>query len=168
MALVVATAVTQQQKPNFTGVWVLAAPADAAARNPGQVEQITQTAETLTRGHDSDGGGHKLTYKLDGTETENRVAGMRIDSRATWEGSTLSLTDRAHTASGIIGKLTFTPKVNGDYEFSGRVRVRPLLSGVVRKLASPAGQGDWCRVRKVASPTAVAPFLRGRVLRRAA
>ncbi len=39
----------------------------------------------------------------------------------------------------VVGKLTFTPKLNGDYEFSGRGTVRPLLAGVVRKLASPAG-----------------------------
>ena len=39
----------------------------------------------------------------------------------------------------IVGKLTFTPKLNGDYEFAGRGTVRPLLSGVVRKLASPRG-----------------------------
>jgi len=37
----------------------------------------------------------------------------------------------------IVGKLTFTPKLNGDYEFTGRGTVRPLLSGVTRKLASP-------------------------------
>ena len=39
----------------------------------------------------------------------------------------------------IVGKLTFTPKLNGDYEFVGRGTVRPLLAGVVRKLASPTG-----------------------------
>jgi site-specific DNA recombinase len=36
----------------------------------------------------------------------------------------------------IVGKLTFTPKLNGDYEFAGRGTVRPLLSGVIRNLAS--------------------------------
>jgi hypothetical protein len=36
----------------------------------------------------------------------------------------------------VVGKPTFTPKLNGDYEFSGRGTVRPLLAGVVRKLAS--------------------------------
>jgi hypothetical protein len=37
----------------------------------------------------------------------------------------------------LVGKLTFTPKLNGDYEFAGRGTVRPLLAGVIRKLASP-------------------------------
>ena len=37
----------------------------------------------------------------------------------------------------IVGKLTFTPKLNGDYEFVGRGTVRPLLAGVIRKMASP-------------------------------
>jgi len=116
VALVVASANAQEQKPNFTGAWVLAAPADAAARNPGQVERITQTADTLTRGHDSEGGGHKLTYKLDGTETENRVAGMRVVSRATWEGPTLILTDRAHTASGALRETTLVLSLNENGE----------------------------------------------------
>ena len=39
----------------------------------------------------------------------------------------------------IVGKLTFTPMLNGDYEFVGKGTVRPLLSGVIRKLASPRG-----------------------------
>ena len=30
----------------------------------------------------------------------------------------------------IVGKLTFTPKLNGNYEFTRRGTVRPLLSGV--------------------------------------
>jgi hypothetical protein len=121
MLLAVAGATGQEQKPNFTGAWVLVAPADAAARNPGQVERITQTAETLTRGHDSEGGGHKLTYKLDGTEIENRVAGMRVDSRARWEGSTLILVDRAHTASGALRESTLVLSLNenGDLLMGG-------------------------------------------------
>jgi hypothetical protein len=39
----------------------------------------------------------------------------------------------------IVGKSTFTLKLNGDYEFTGKGTVRPLLAGVVRKLASPKG-----------------------------
>ena len=39
----------------------------------------------------------------------------------------------------IVGKLTFTPKLNGDYEFAGKGTVRPLLARVVCKVASPAG-----------------------------
>jgi hypothetical protein len=59
----------------------------------------------------------------------------------------------------IVGKLTFTPKLNGDYEFAGKGTVRPLLAGVVRKLASPRGfaidyqptfQGIWRSDRRVA------------------
>ena len=46
----------------------------------------------------------------------------------------------------IVGKLTFTPKLNGDYEFTGRGTVRPLLVGVIRKLASP-GIPSWNQLR---------------------
>ena len=46
----------------------------------------------------------------------------------------------------VVGKLTFTPKLNGDYEFAGKGTVRPLLAGVVRKLASPTGVvPEWSR-----------------------
>ena len=122
VVLAVAVGIAQEQKPNFTGAWVIAAPADVAARNPGQVERITQTTDSLTRAHDSEGGGHKLTYKLDGTETENRVAGIRVVSRATWEGSTLTLTDRAHTASGTVRETTLVLSLNenGELLMGGR------------------------------------------------
>ena len=46
----------------------------------------------------------------------------------------------------VVGKLTCAPKLNGDYEFAGRGTVRPLLSGVVRKVASPGGPArSWTR-----------------------
>ena len=43
----------------------------------------------------------------------------------------------------VVGKLSFTPKLNGDYEFAGRGTVQPLLSGVVRELASPGRRAPF-------------------------
>ena len=42
----------------------------------------------------------------------------------------------------IVGKLTFTPMLNGDYEFVGKGTVRPLLSGVIRHWRP---QGDFSK-----------------------
>ncbi|HYN07173.1 MAG TPA: recombinase family protein [Vicinamibacterales bacterium] len=39
----------------------------------------------------------------------------------------------------VVGRLTFTPHPAGHYTFNGTGTVRPLLSGVVRNLASPTG-----------------------------
>ena len=39
----------------------------------------------------------------------------------------------------VVGRLTFTPREDGYYTFSGTGTIQPLLSGVVRKLASPTG-----------------------------
>jgi DNA invertase Pin-like site-specific DNA recombinase len=41
----------------------------------------------------------------------------------------------------IVGRLVFTPQADGFYKFSGKGTVKPLLGGVIRKLASPAGFG---------------------------
>lgn len=58
--------VTQKARPNFSGTWLLVAPADVAVQPPGQEETITQTDATITFGHHSEGGGHQLTCGLDG------------------------------------------------------------------------------------------------------
>jgi site-specific DNA recombinase len=68
--------------------------------------------------------------------------------RATLEGY---LTDwrgllRGHVHQGqqvlrrlIVGRVTFTPEAEGYYRFAGSGTVKPLLGGVIRNLASPAG-----------------------------
>lgn len=68
---VTAAAVTMvaQAKPNFSGTWVVVSPAEAA----GQEEQVRHTDTTLSTGHESEGGGHSATYKLDGSESRNEL-----------------------------------------------------------------------------------------------
>ena len=43
----------------------------------------------------------------------------------------------------VVGKLTFTRKLNGDYEFTGRGTVRHLISSVERKLAPRGCAARW-------------------------
>ena len=102
LALVVVAgslAATQSQRPDFSGTWLLVAPAEAAVRPAGQEETITQTETTITFGHPSEGGGHQLTCGLDGQWRESRIAGTRLSCRATWKVRTLVLVERTATDS---------------------------------------------------------------------
>jgi hypothetical protein len=82
-----------QQRPNFSGTWIVVTPAGAA----GQEETILQDEATLTRGHASEGGGHSFTYKLDGTETRQVMSSHGEDivtlARASWDGDRLVITE---------------------------------------------------------------------------
>jgi len=101
LAVVVGSlAATQSQRPDFSGTWLLVAPAEAAVRPAGQEETITQTETTITFGHPSEGGGHQLTCGLDGQWRESRIAGTRLSCRATWKDRTLVLVERTATDSG--------------------------------------------------------------------
>ena len=81
-----------QEKPNFSGRWVVASPAPDA----GQEQTITQTAATLTTGHASEGHGHRIVYKLDGTENRNALVSHGEEivtlSKAAWSGNQLKIT----------------------------------------------------------------------------
>jgi hypothetical protein len=109
-----------QAKPSFAGKWTMDAPATPPAAPPaggggggrggggrggGPVSTmavtITQDATTLTidkvqpgRGG-AEGAPIKLTYKLDGTDSKNMVAGrggqMEQTAKAVWEGDKLTI-----------------------------------------------------------------------------
>jgi hypothetical protein len=91
-----------QQKPNFSGRWVVLAPADGA----GSEQLVTHDpkANTLTLAHDSEGDGHKLVYKLDGTESRNALAShgseIVILSKAQWAGDQIAITSVATYPDG--------------------------------------------------------------------
>ena len=105
-----------QAKPSFAGTWVREAPAAPAGGAPpggggggggrgggggggwGAECTITQTGAALTVEYM--GGGQnpapiKLTYKLDGTDSKNMMAGRgggeptEVTSKATWDGAKL-------------------------------------------------------------------------------
>jgi hypothetical protein len=47
----------------------------------------------------------------------------------------------------VVGRLTFTPREDGFYAFTGKGTVRPLLGGVIRNVASPTGAATFPVVR---------------------
>ena len=84
---VLTVGVLAQQKPNFSGRWVITSPKDSA----GQEQIVTQDAKTLTVEHASEGGGHKMSYQLDGVGRRMAIpgrAGAQITMRASasWDG----------------------------------------------------------------------------------
>jgi hypothetical protein len=82
-----------QQKPDFSGLWVVVAPADGA----GTEQRITHDlkANTLMLAHDSEGQGHRIVYKLDGTESRNALASHGSEivmvSKAQWIGAQIAI-----------------------------------------------------------------------------
>ena len=83
-----------QEKPSFSGRWIVVSPASDA----GSEQLVTHDlkANTLTLQHDSEGHGHKLVHKLDGTEHRNALAShgseIVILSRAHWTGDQITIT----------------------------------------------------------------------------
>jgi hypothetical protein len=115
LALVVMTAgLYAQAKPNFAGKWTLvpdAAAADAGGAGGGggrgrggrggfgQEMTVTQDANTLTIEYMAGGQNPmpvKLTYKLDGSESNNKKNAPRAHtdqhSNAPWKGNTRDIT----------------------------------------------------------------------------
>lgn len=96
IAIVFACAVSllAQEKPNFSGRWI---PVPQSS-DSGSEQVVTHDlkANTLTLQHDSEGDGHKLVYKLDGTEHRNTLAShgseIVILSKAQWTGNQLTIT----------------------------------------------------------------------------
>ena len=93
VVLVLGSGVRGQQKPDFSGTWVVVSPAEAA----GQVHTIKQDATTFTRAHASEGDGHSLAYKLDGSETRLVMPshGQEIITlaKASWNGDRLVIVE---------------------------------------------------------------------------
>ena len=87
---VLTVSVLAQPKPTFSGRWVITSPADSA----GQEQIVTQDAKTLTVEHGSEGGGHKMSYQLDGVERRMAVPGragaeITMLAKASWNGNTI-------------------------------------------------------------------------------
>ena len=81
-----------QQKPNFSGRWVQLSPSLGA----GSEQVVEQTEATLTTTHDSEGGGHRFAYRLDGSDTTSTLQSHGMDivtvSKANWNGNRLTIT----------------------------------------------------------------------------
>jgi hypothetical protein len=99
----VASVAFAQAKPDFSGTW---APDTSAAPAPGGrgggmggPMVVKQTADTLTIERTRGENKTTTTYKLDGTESTNTMAGregasMEVKSVAKWDGSKLTITTK--------------------------------------------------------------------------
>lgn len=92
MAVLLTTAASAQQKPNFSGRWVIVSPAEGAGRE----QIVTQDDKTLSVEQVSATGGRKMTYPLDGIERRQAIASRGADitimSRAAWDGDRIVIT----------------------------------------------------------------------------
>ena len=113
--LVVALAVAgYAQKPDFSGVWTpdaaAAAPAGGGGGGRGMAPgpmTVKQTADALTI--ERTVGENKIvsTYKLDGTESVNKMAGrgggeVETKSTAKWDGSKLTIVTKQAAQDGTV------------------------------------------------------------------
>ena len=92
-----------QQKPNFSGTWVVVSPAESA----GEETTIKHDATTFTHGHASEGGGHSFAYTLDGKETRITMPShseeIVILAKASWEGDRRRRCQRTELANVSAG-----------------------------------------------------------------
>jgi len=127
-ALAVALAVTgYAQKPDFSGVWT---PDTSAATPPaggggggggrGMAPgpmTVKQTGDTLTI--ERTAGENKIvsTYKLDGTESVNKMMGrggeVEAKSTAKWDGSKLTIVTKQAGQDGTVRESTQTWSLEG-------------------------------------------------------
>lgn len=106
--LLLSGSLAARQKPDFTGTWVAVSPTEAAR----QVQTVKQTETTLTRGHDSSGGGHSFTYKFDGSESRFDIHGTVTLATATWDGDKLVIVERAKFHDGRVRNAKFVWSLN--------------------------------------------------------
>ena len=142
--LSIATMAFAQAKPDFSGTWTPDAPAGAAGAGAGAgggggrgmgggPMVVKQTADTLTT--EMTRGENKITtvYKLDGTESENKMAGrggeVVTKSTAKWDGSKLVISTQRPGQDGAMQTTTQTWSLEG-----GNLTIeRPGRDGAVTK-----------------------------------
>jgi len=100
-AIVLTAVAGAQQKPDFSGRWVVVSPPEGA----GHEQVVTQDAKTLTAELLSEGGSHKMTYQLDGLEHRNtmtfRGAEIVMMSTASWDGNRIVINTRTVYTNGM-------------------------------------------------------------------
>jgi hypothetical protein len=100
-ALALTIGVGAQQKPNFSGRWVVVTPKEGA----GQEQIVTHTDKTLTTQHASEGPAHKLTYQLDGVERRlalpSHGSEIVILAKASWDADRVVIIRNATYPNGM-------------------------------------------------------------------
>jgi hypothetical protein len=125
--LVVALAVAgYAQKPDFSGTWTPDAAAAAPAGGggggggrgmaPGPMT-VTQKGDTLTIERSMGENKMTSTYKLDGTESVNKMMGrggeVEAKSTAKWDGSKLTIVTKQAGQDGTVRESTQTWSLEG-------------------------------------------------------
>ena len=125
--LVVALAVAgYAQKPDFSGVWTpdAAAAPPAGAGAPGgrgmapSPMTVKQTADTLTIERSMGDTKMSSTYKLDGTESVNKMTGrggepVETKSTAKWDGAKLTIVTKQAAPDGSVRESTQSWSLEG-------------------------------------------------------
>ena len=122
--VVLTVGVFAQAKPNFSGTWVMQAPAEDTGAGAmgrgrgggrggfGQEATITQNATTLTIKYTQGQNPVTLVYKLDGSESTNEMTTgrgtMTQTSKAVWQGAKLAITTTTN-----FGEQTRTLSLDG-------------------------------------------------------
>ena len=124
--LAVALAITgYAQKPDFSGVWTPEAPAAAPAGGGGGGGRgmgagpmtVTQKADTLTIERSMGENKVTSTYKLDGSESVNKMMGrggeVETKSTAKWDGSKLTIVTKQAAPDGSMRESSQTWSLEG-------------------------------------------------------
>jgi len=79
-------------RPSFSGTWIQVQPGLGA----GGQQVVVHTDKALSVAHASEGDGHRIAYKLDGTETSSTIRSHGMDivttSKAEWKDDRLVIT----------------------------------------------------------------------------
>ena len=100
-AVMLLVAAGAQQKPNFSGRWVVVSPEKGA----GTEQIVKHDDKTLSTEHASEGGGHRMSYQLDGIERRNAMPSrgdeIVILSKAIWDGDRVVITSQTSYPNGM-------------------------------------------------------------------
>jgi hypothetical protein len=102
-----------QQKPDFSGHWVMVSPVEGA----GQEQVVTQDATTLKVAPAAGGPGPTLVYRLDGTEGRTVLTGDGsgvMISKAAWKGTQLKIANTVTTSDGQTLNQTLVWSLDGE------------------------------------------------------
>ena len=100
-AIVLTTAAAAQQKPDFSGRWVITSPPEGAGRE----QTVTQDEKTLSVEQAMSGGVRKTIYQLDGVERQQalptRGQEIVVLSIASWDGDRIVISSRTSYPNGM-------------------------------------------------------------------
>ena len=87
-----------QGKPNFSGTW--------EPIQGGAVQTVAHTKDTLRIGHESEGGGHAVAYKTDGSENHSTLMNIKSVAIVSIKGDTLTIARVDNYPDGRIRENT--------------------------------------------------------------